>query len=45
MRFITVGALLVGLALSPTLANAQALAGRKATEIDLPTLGGTPMKL
>lgn len=45
MRFITVGPLLVGLALSPTLANAQALAGRKAPEIDLPTLGGTPMKL
>ena len=45
MRFLTAGPLLLGFALAPTLAQAQAQTGGKAPEIDLPTLAGTPMKL
>jgi thiol-disulfide isomerase/thioredoxin len=45
MRLTMAGLLLVGLALCPALAFAQAQTGSQAPEIDLPTLAGTPMKL
>lgn len=45
MRSLTLGTLLLGLALAPTLAHAQAQVGGKAPDIDLPTLAGSSMKL
>jgi thiol-disulfide isomerase/thioredoxin len=45
MRSFTLGTLLLGLALAPTLAHAQAQVGGKAPDIDLPTLAGSSMKL